>query len=96
VREHYLPLYRTEDHGFYSEMLGAVVHAHHLHPTGAILDALKLAHETPRENGRLKPNATVTTWKAWKSAIFGELLKQLPTEKEACSSTAASEWIWSR
>jgi hypothetical protein len=91
AREYYRPLYRTEDHGFYSETLGAVVHAHHLHPTQAILDALKLAHETPRENGRLKPNATVTTWKAWKSAIFGELLKQLPTEREARSSTAAAE-----
>ena len=91
VRGEYDPANRTE-RGFYSRRYGREVRMGDLHPTRAILQALEAAREMPRDKlGNVKLNGAIVLWRNWKSALFGELLKQLPTEEETVSSTATRE-----
>ena len=91
VRTEYQPTHRTV-RGFYSQRYECEVTRASLDANEAILEALKGCSDIPRDNlGKPKRRAEFKLWADTKSAIFGELKKQLHPEHETQSRLEAAE-----
>ena len=75
----------------FSETFNAIIPAAKFLPTFDVIEALKLAQETPRENGRVKSGQLAKVFSTWRAVVYGELLKGLTPEREAAVSQASTE-----
>ena len=85
------PGHRNPDRTFYSRTDGADVALAKIYPDEAVLAALQLAVETPRDKGRVKLSQLPVVFKRHKPAAFGELLKGLPLRDPETVTLAADE-----
>jgi hypothetical protein len=90
LRQRYEPGHRNPEQTFYSVALGVDMPLNKIYADREVLNALRLATETPRDKRGVKESQLPTVFRRHKEGAYGELLKSLPPrDDEATIKTPA-------